>query len=360
MKQLEEKFLNEIKPLVNQFIEIRKQPLDIKQRMECVDIRKEVQSKVSEFIATYKETVNKEISVKTEESKNLSQSSIQDWKRLIQLRDTIIKRNDAIKQAKDGKDENTYDLLRLTQAEDRQKFDKMKQEYDEKQNLYKSSIEQIEELKKEQTEFEERYGDMDYITEKEMYRLDNFMGLKEESKTVRMSDSQVYDENGKVLDMENIMDMEQKADEELEQDREKELEQLREKVAKVFEEKQKEFDEYWEQKVREYDEADKELGETEEINMQEDKKEQDAPKKRRIKTLWEKFTSIFRKREVLRLEEGKEQEAKPKNKFESLKIGAPTQKQQKENAKKFWGKNKEKGVKAEEKQKMEEVLTLLD
>ena len=34
MKQLEEKFLNEIKPLVNQFIGMSKQKLDIKQRMD--------------------------------------------------------------------------------------------------------------------------------------------------------------------------------------------------------------------------------------------------------------------------------------------------------------------------------------
>lgn len=114
LEELEEKFLNEIKPLVNQFIEIRKQPLDIEQIRQCVDIRKQVESKVSEFKRAYREIWNKEITQKTEESKNLSQSSIQDWKKLIQLRDTIIKRNDAIKQAKDGKDENTYDLLRLT------------------------------------------------------------------------------------------------------------------------------------------------------------------------------------------------------------------------------------------------------
>lgn len=239
----------------------------------------------------------------------------------------------------------------------------MKQEYDEKQNLYKSSIEQIEELKKEQTEFEERYGDMDYITEREMYRLDIFIGKEENSKTVQISsDREVYDERGNVLDMDNIMDMEQRASEELEQNRK---EQLREKVAKVFNEKQKEFDEYWEQKMREYDEVeakvDEELkDEAGEASMQEDKKEQDSPKKGRIKTLWEKFTSIFKKREVLRLEKGKEQEAKSKNKFESLKIGVPTQKQQRENAKKLWHRNKEKDVKTEEKQKIDEVLTLLD
>lgn len=365
MKQLEEKFLNEIKPLVNQFIEIRKQPLDIKQRMECVDIRKEIQAKTSEFKKAYTEMSSREWERIEAENARINAQHINIIKNMVQLKQDIVLRDTAIKEAKrEGKDDDTYKLLCITQKTEIEKFSKMKQQCEKGQEIYKSNIGQLEELKKAQKEFEEKYGDMDYITEKEMYRLDSFMGFKEDMETVRMSSSQVYDENGKVLDMENIMDMEQKADEELKQDKEKELEQLREKVSKMFDEKQKEFDTYWEQKMRDFDEVeakvDEELREEarqKKLNMQEDKKEQDVPKKGRIRRLWEKAKSFFKRKVIPALIEPIEQEPEETDTFKKeLTKDSPPPEKQAENSKKFINRGKNKKTEKE----IKEVLTLLD
>lgn len=356
LEELEEKFLNEIKPLVNQFIEYKKQEMSNFAK-ETTDIRIAITDKTSEFKKTYTEIWNTEISEKTKEANRQEQELLEERKSILQLRDEIVKRNGAIDQEKDK-------VLYQTQQEEIQKYKKMKQEYDKKLEEYKSNIGQLEELKKAQKEFEERYGSIDYITEGDVYRLDILIGKKEDMETVRMSGSQVYDENGKVVDMKNIMDMEQKADEELKQDKEKELEQLREKVSKMFDEKQKEFDTYWEQKMRDFDEVeakvDEELREEarqKELNIQEDKKEQDVPKKGRIRRLWEKAKSFFKRKVIPALIEPIEQEPEETDTFKKeLTKDSPPPEKQVENSKEFI--NREKNTETE--QKMSDVLTILD
>lgn len=355
LEELEEKFLNEIKPLVNQFIEIRKQPLDIKQRMECVDIRKEIQAKTSEFKKAYTDMSSRECEKIEAENARINAQRSDIIKNMVQLKQDIVLRDTAIKEAKrEGKDDDTYKLLCITQKTEIEKFNKMKQQCEEEQEIYKTNIGQLEELKKAQKEFEEKYGDMDYITEREMYRLDSFMGLKEEMETVRMSDSQFYDENGNVLGIDDIMDMQQRAKEEAKQERKEKLKQL----VEIYEKAQRDFDEV-EAKV---DEELREEARQKELNKQEDKKEQDIPKKGRIRRLWEKFTSIFRKRNVPLLEEGKEPKVQPKNKFiEGIQKGAPTREKQAEHTKWFFSKNKGKDAKTkEESEKFEDILELLN
>ena len=361
MKQLEEKFLNEIKPLVNQFIGMSKQKLDIKQRMECVDIRKEVQNKIAKFKITYKDMLSKEIKEKETENIQINMQRAERVKKLIHIKANMLSRGEAIKQSKDEAKDDIYQLLCITQKEEAEKFNKIKQECNEEQELYKSNIEQIEELKKAQKEFDERYGDMNYITEIEMYRLDSFIGLKEESKTVRMSKSQVYDENGNVLSTDKVMDMQEEVDEE----RKSEFEEIQKQIAKqVLDEKKEEYNKYLEQKMKELEESiDEELQEMQQSKIKEDdeneKNNKGYSKKGKI-SLWQRVKSIFRKRNVPFLGEGeeKEQEEKPKDKFVNLKIGVPTPKQQNEKVKSILN-HREKGDEKEN-EGFDEVLTLLD
>lgn len=336
LEELEEKFLTEIKPLVDQFIKIRKQELNLESRMECVDIRKKAQIKVDEFIRICREKLSKlniEIEKREIQIEQMKKERKKQLETMIAVRNKIIEIDGELKETHN---EEEYQGLCLSEIKEKQKYDKIRQEYDIKLKEYKFKIEKIDELKKIKTDFEEKYGDMSHITEREMYSLYEFIGLKEVRKTSRMSDSQAYDENGNVLDMENIMDMQQRAEEK----RKNEVQEIQKEIAKqVLDEKKKEYNEYLKQKMKELEEnIDKELREMEEekergVNIHREKESKDIPKQGRIRRLWKKITSIFRKKEVPRLEEGKGQEVKPENKFTYLKTGAPTQKQQKENAK---------------------------
>lgn len=355
LKQIEEKFLNEIKPLVNQFIEMRKQETNIESKMECVDIRKQVQSKTDEFKTTYKEMLTKEIERIQAENIQINIERANKIRNMMQIKEGIISRDVAIKETKrEGKDEDTYKLLCITQKDEIEKFSKMKQEYEKEQELYKSNIEQIEELKKAQQEFEEKYGDLDYITEKEMYRLDALIGENEERKTIRMSDSQAYDENGNVLSTDKVMDMQEQVDKE----RKSEFEEIQKQIAKqVLDEKKEEYNKYLEQKMRELEESiDKEINEMEkekEANMQEEK--EDVPKKGIVKRLWEKAKSFFKRKIIPALIETIEEELEGINTFkEGIKKDAPSEIQQAKNSRNFINN------KTDPKQDIKDVLTILD
>ncbi len=369
LKQIEEKFLNEIKPLVNQFIEMRKQETNIESKMECGDIRKQVQSKTDEFKTTYKEMLTKEIERIQAENIQINIERANKIRNMMQIKEGIISRDVAIKETKrEGKDEDTYKLLCITQKDEIEKFSKMKQEYEKEQELYKSNIEQIEELKKAQQEFEEKYGDLDYITEKEMYRLDALIGENEESKTNRMSWSKSYDENQNVVkdicvkdqqgnvinDIETMMDMQ----EEVYEERKSEFEEIQKQIAKqVLDEKKEEYNKYLEQKMRELEESiDKEINEMEkekEANMQEENK--DVPKKGIIKRLYEKAKSFFKRKIIPALIEPIEEDVEGTNTFkEGIKKDAPSETQQAKNSRDFI-KNK-----TDPKQEIKDVLTILD
>lgn len=339
LEELEEKFLNEIKPLVNQFIEYKKQEMSNFAK-ETTDIRIAITDKTSEFKKTYTEIWNTEISEKTKEANR--QELLEERKSILQLKDEIVKRNGAIDQEKDK-------VLYQTQQEEIQKYKKMKQEYDKKLEEYKSNIGQLEELKKAQKEFEERYGSIDYITEGDVYRLDILIGKKEDMETVRMSGSQVYDENGKVLGIDDVMYMQQIAEEKSKQERREKLEQL----VKIYEKAQRDFDEV-EAKV---DEELREEARQKELNIQEDKKEQDVPKKGRIRRLWEKAKSFFKRKVIPALIEPIEQEPEETDTFKKeLTKDSPPPEKQAENLKEFI--NREKNTETE--QKMRDVLTILD
>lgn len=341
LEELEEKFLNEIKPLVNQFIEYKKQEMSNFAK-ETTDIRIAITNKTSEFKKTYTETWNTETSEKTKEANRQEQELLEERKSILQLRDEIVKRNGAIDQEKDK-------VLYQTQQEEIQKYKKMKQEYDKKLEEYKSNIGQLEELKKAQKEFEERYGSIDYITEGDVYRLDILIGKKEDMETVRMSGSQVYDENGKVLGIDDVMYMQQIAEEKSKQERREKLEQL----VKIYEKAQRDFDEV-EAKV---DEELREEARQKELNIQEDKKEQDVPKKGRIRRLWEKAKSFFKRKVIPALIEPIEQEPEETDTFKKeLTKDSPPPEKQAENSKEFI--NREKNTETE--QKMSDVLTILD
>lgn len=341
LEELEEKFLNEIKPLVNQFIEYKKQEMSNFAK-ETTDIRIAITDKTSEFKKTYTETWNTETSEKTKEANRQEQELLEERKSILQLRDEIVKRNGAIDQEKDK-------VLYQTQQEEIQKYKKMKQEYDKKLEEYKSNIGQLEELKKAQKEFEERYGSIDYITEGDVNILNILIGKKEDMETVRMSGSQVYDENGKVLGIDDIMDMQQRADEESKQKRREKLEQL----VKIYEKAQRDFDEV-EAKV---DEELREEARQKELSMQEDEKEQEIPKKGRIHRLWEKAKSFFKRKVVFALIEPIEQEPEETDTFKKeLTKDSPPPEKQAENSKKFINRGKNKKTEKE----INEVLTLLD
>ncbi len=350
LEELKENFLNEIKPLVDQFIEIRSQELNLTSRMEYVDIIKQVQSKVSEFKRTYRDMSSKEIERIQAENVQINIERSDKIRNMVQIRQDIFSRDTAMKEAKGEGKNDTYQLLCITQKDEIEKFNKIKQQCKEEQELYEFNIGQIEQIEKAQPDFEEKYGDMDYITEKEMYRLDVLIGKNEECKTVRISNSQAYDENGNVLNMDNIL---QKTDEKLKQERKEKLEQLREQVEKVFDEAQTEFDEV-EAKV---DEELREEARQKELSIQEDEKEQDVPKKGIIRRLWEKAKSFFERKVIPALIEPIEQEPKDANTFKKeVKKDAPTLSKQAENSKKFTNIGKNPGTE----QKISDVLTILD
>lgn len=350
LEELEEKFLNEIKPLVDQFVQMGKQQLDIEQRMECADIRKQIQARTGEFVKTYRDMSSKEIERIQAENVQINIERSDKIRNMVQIRQDIVSRDIAIKEAKGEGKNDTYQLLCITQRDEIKKFKQMKQQCEEAQKLYKFNIGQIEQIEKAQPDFEEKYGDMDYITEKEMYRLDVLIGKNEECKTVRISNSQAYDENGNVLNMDNIL---QKTDEELKQERKEKLEQLREQVEKVFDEAQTDFNEV-EAKV---DEELREEARQKELSIQEDEKEQDVPKKGIIRRLWEKAKSFFERKVIPALIEPIEQEPGDANTFKKeVKKDAPTLSEQAENSKEFA--NREKNPETE--QKISDVLTILD
>lgn len=373
LEELEEKFLNEIKPLVNQFIEMRKQKLDMKQRMECVDIRKEIQAKTSEFKKAYTDMSSRECERIEAENARINAQRINIIKNMVQLKQDIVLRDTAIKEAKrEGKDDDTYKLLCITQNEEIEKFNKMKQQCEKEQEIYKSNIGQIKELERVQKEFDEKYGDMDYITEREVYRLASFIGEKEESKTNRMSDGRVYYEDfdetknfGDFIDIqEPAKEKEERDEQEAIKEKDKELQEIRKEIAEqVLAQKKKEYQEYLDEQMKKLEETideeikDEEKTEDELTREDNSKKNKDNSKKGKI-SLWQRFKSIFRKRNVPLLEEGKEQAVKTKNRFAELKREAPTQKQQKEKVKSILN-NREKGDETE-KEGFDEVLTLLD
>ena len=331
LKELEKNFLNEIKPLVNQYIEDQKQQMSNFAK-RTTDIRMAITNKTSEFKKAYTETWDTETREKIEQVKRQKQELLEERKSILQLRDEIAKRNGAIEQ------------------EERQEHNKMKQEYDKKLEEYKSNIKQIEELKKAQTEFEERYGDIDYITEADVYILNILIGKKEDMETVRISSSQCYDENGNVIGIDDVMDMQQRADEKLKQERK---ETLSEQVAKIYEEAQRQFDQV-EAKV---DEELREEARRKELSMQEDEKKQEIPKQGRIRMLWEKAKAFFTRKVIPALIEPIEEEPEEADTFKKeLTKDTPPPKKQAENSKEFI--NRGKNPKAE--QEINEVLTILD
>lgn len=371
LEELKENFLNEIKPLVDQFIEIRSQELNLTSRMECVDIIKQVQSKVSEFKRTYRDMSSKEIERIQAENVQINIERSDKIRNMVQIRQDIVSRDTAMKEAKGEGKNDTYQLLCITQKDEIEKFNKIKQQCEEEQELYKFNIGQIEQIEKAQPDFEEKYGDMDYITESEVYRLDALIGENEERKTVRMS-AQIYDENGNIVknicvkdehgnvidDMETMMNMQEKVEEE----RKSEFEEIQKQIAKqVLDEKKREYAEYLEQKMKELEASiDEEINEMKEAkekeaNMQEENK--DVPKKGIIRRLWEKAKSFFERKVIPALIEPIEQEPKDANTFKKeVKKDAPTLSKQAENSKKFTNIGKNPGTE----QKISDVLTILD
>lgn len=365
LEELEEKFLEEIKPLVYDFIEIRKQELDIQKRMKCVDIRKKVESKTREFIKTYRESeeyikLSAEIEKREKENAQLAKKRIELFEAVIGIRNRVMEIDKAIEETQNEGEE--YQLLCEAEIEESQKYYKIRQEYNILLEEYTDKIKQTDELKIELTNFEEKYGDMEYITEREMYSLDDFIGLKEEQEKVRMVDSQIYDENGKIVNnIEVIMAMQNRAEKEEAQ----RFEKIKKEIAnQVLEEKKKEYAEYIEKAIEKLRESiDKELREMEEendreVNMKQDKQNRNTHKRGKISGLWQKITSIFGRRNIPRLEKAKKEEVEPNKKMEYLKIGIPTQKEQKECTDNFLEKSVEKSIK--EKNDFDNLLTILD
>lgn len=365
MEQLEEKFLNEIKPLVSEFVEIRKQELDRNKKMRCIDIRNVIRVKTKDFITAYREIINKEIKKNETEVVQMKRQSDEELKKIKDLRDNIIQINKLAEKAKEENKQEDYIKLCNLAITGKQKYEKIRQEYDLKEEQYKSKIEQIDKLKKLQEQFEERYGDIDYIDAEKVYLLDMFIGKMEANKTTRMTIGQIYDENGNpVNNMENIMDMEQEAYETCKQDREEKLKELQKTVSTMFKETQQKLNSLWEEVEKAYAEVDKEL--SEELKNDEAKiprNNKNLPKKK--KSLWQRFKSIFRKKPLLieGQEEGEEvekQEVKPKNKFfEGIRKHVPTLKQQSDNTKVFLDKAEDDKPK-EYDEEINEVLALLD
>ncbi len=364
-EELEDNFLKEVKPLVDEFIKNKQQMISQEQiRDNSYRIRKIVESKVKTFVNNYREMVNREIKAKETEATQIKEQRIEELKSLIQIRDKIIKINEAKKEVKNGKDEKTYKLLCFSDIEERQKFDKLRQEYNTKLEQYKSNIEEIEELGKILSEFEQKYGDMGYITEFEIYRLDNIIGLKEESTMNRMTEGRVYFKNaGEINNAGDALDIPTKV---IQKERE-ELEAIhRQVVDPLVAEARASINKFADEKIREIMEMDDEentQGEIEEVEKtikddENNNKSGTTSKKEKI-SLWQRFKSIFRKKDNPRLGEAKKQEAESDNKFmASIRKNAPTQKQQAEYIKNIDEDRKE-DIKTENEQDFEEVLSIL-
>ena len=133
LEELKENFLNEIKPLVDQFIEIRSQELNLTSRMEYVDIIKQVQSKVSEFKRTYRDMSSKEIERIQAENVQINIERSDKIRNMVQIRQDIFSRDTAMKEAKGEGKNDTYQLLCITQKDEIEKFNKIKQQCKEEQ-----------------------------------------------------------------------------------------------------------------------------------------------------------------------------------------------------------------------------------
>lgn len=381
LEELEEEFLNEVKPLVNQYIELKKQERNIATVMNCVDIKKSIQTKTDEFRRKYTKTMYEEYEKIDSEKKEIQKRLIEQRERLVKQRDKILEIHRAKETAKKEGDEKNYELLCLTEVEEKQKFGQMRRTYEEKIGIAKSYSEQATELGKKEEDFKEKYGDMDNVVESKIYRLEVFIGEKEKENAITMNRGELKDENGnEVIDIENAQEVQKRTDEQ----KEEEIKKIQdEAVQTVLNQKKQEFDEYLEQKMKELEESiDKELQEMEEekqkeleeTEIEQEKKEQDFPKQGRISKLWQRIKSFFKTKVVPALiepieqeeytdlsEQTEKEENKDTNEFkERIAKESPSQQEQAKNTKGFIKRNRQKKSKKKEEKEIKEVLAMLD
>lgn len=386
-EKLENDFLKEIEPLVNEFFENKKTDVQDKQERENLyrirrEIRKKVESKVKPFVEKYMEMVNKEIKRLEEEAKHIREWKIEEVESLKQLRNKILKTEEAEKNAKAEKDEDAYQLLSLSKTQYKHEFEKRIQECNKQIRKHNSNLQEVKKLKDMlKEEFEMKYGDMKIVSENDMERLRMDTYLQEEKSEPIMKDGIVYYESAREMDtFGDFVDMQvnkqvleyqkeiedKQREQEAIKEKDKELVEIQKEIAQgVLDKTRQEFNEYLEQKMKEFEaNLDEEIEEMQETKIQDDdkeKKNKGDSKKGKI-TLWQRFKSIFRKRNVPRLGDGEEkrQEIKNDNKFrEGIKKDAPTLREQLNCTKWILGRNKAK-TKTKEEQKLEEILAILD
>lgn len=386
-EKLENDFLKEIEPLVNEFFENKKTDVQDKQERENLyrirrEIRKKVESKVKPFVEKYMEMVNKEIKRLEEEAKHIREWKIEEVESLKQLRNKILKTEEAEKNAKAEKDEDAYQLLSLSKTQYKHEFEKRIQGCNKQIRKHNSNLQEVKKLKDMlKEEFEMKYGDMKIVSENDMERLRMDTYLQEEKSEPIMKDGIVYYESAREMDtFGDFVDMQvnkqvleyqkeiedKQREQEAIKEKDKELIVIQKEIAQgVLDKTRQEFNEYLEQKMKEFEASlDEEIEEMQETKIQDDdkeKKNKGGSKKGKI-TLWQRFKSIFRKRNVPRLGDGEEkrQEIKNDNKFrEGIKKDAPTLREQLNCTKWILGRNKAK-TKTKEEQKLEEILAILD
>ena len=202
-EELEDNFLKEIQPLIDEFFEYKKSNIEDKQERERLykirrDIRKTVESKVKPFVEKYTKMVNEEIKRLEEEAKQ-----IREWKKgevesLKQLRDKVLKTDEAQKYAKD---EEAYQLLSLSKAQYKHELEKRIQKCNEQIRKHNSDIQEAKKLKDMlEKEFKMKYGDIKSVSENDMeiLRMDTY--LQEEKSDPVMKDGIVYYESSKEMD----------------------------------------------------------------------------------------------------------------------------------------------------------------
>lgn len=212
MEELEDSFFREVEPLIHKYIEYEK--LGLK------DKSKETQEKIhdiaKDFIYGNKERMSKEVEEKQKKIAQEKEDIIKERLEIKAYRQQLINDRNAIKDQYGEKSRAYKAKCKFVEEETGKLVEKMGENLLRENTLVSQDAKQMDKLKTILGEIEEVYGDIDFKSENWVYSLYESIAIRQEEKQERMSDGQVYDENGipvAVEDIETILDIQQAADE---------------------------------------------------------------------------------------------------------------------------------------------------